>query len=278
MEPSQLADATRAAITGTRWDVNWVASTGSTNADLMAAAADGAPAGRVLAADFQDAGRGRLDRRWVAPPGSGLLVSVLLRPSSPATDAWLGAVAVAVAAAGAIDEVAGVTVGLKWPNDLVIAGGPDGPAVRKLGGVLSESMMGGDGLQAVVVGVGMNIHLPDSVPDELVPIATWLDQHTDGVAPNRADLLAAMLRRLDPLVDQLDTPDGREALLATYRSRCVTLGARVRVELAAGPGDDPSFVGMAAAIDDHGRLVVVDDDGDHHTVAAGDVIHVRPAG
>lgn len=290
MEPSQLADLTRTGLAGTRWDLQWVAQTGSTNADLMAEAQAGAQAGRVLVAEFQDAGRGRLDRRWVAPPGSSLLVSVLLRPMSPPSDAYLGAVAVAVAAAEAIDEVAGVTVGLKWPNDLVMTSepgagpGPGGSTVRKLGGILSESLVGSGGLDAVVVGVGMNIHVPDAVPDELALIATWLDEHTAaGVVVERPGLLAAFLRRLDLLVDAVDTPGGRTSLLATYRQRCVTLGVRVRVQLSAGVpgapggGDDTEFTGMAAAIDDHGRLVVVDDAGDHHTVAAGDVVHVRGA-
>jgi BirA family biotin operon repressor/biotin-[acetyl-CoA-carboxylase] ligase len=78
------------------------------------------------------------------------------------------------------------------------------------------------------------------------------------------------LRRLDELADQLNDDDGRSALLATYRSRCVTLGENVRVERA---GD--VITGMAAAIDDDGQLVVVDDTGHSHTVAVGDVVHVR---
>jgi len=274
MEPTELAEKTRQRIVGTRWQLQWVASTGSTNADLMAAAADGEPAGRVLAAEFQGAGRGRLDRRWVAPPGSSLLVSVLMRPTVAVSAGYLSAVAVAVAAAEAIDEVTGVAVGLKWPNDLVID--VDGQ-VRKLGGVLSESLVSDGVLAAVVVGIGINVLVPDEVPDELAAIATWLDQHTgpppgrnDDHAIDRSELLAALLRRLDELADQLNDDDGRSALLATYRSRCVTLGENVRVERA---GD--VITGMAAAIDDDGQLVVVDDTGHSHTVAVGDVVHVR---
>ena len=118
------AERVTAALVGSRFtDVRWVATTGSTNADAMALARDGAPEGVVVVADHQSAGRGRRDRSWVAPPGGSLLVSVLLRPPS----AVAGAVTMAagLAMAEAVDEVAGVSAGLKWPNDLVVAT-PDG--------------------------------------------------------------------------------------------------------------------------------------------------------
>ena len=131
-------DRARAALAGSRFaDVRWVAETGSTNADLLALARDGAPEGIVLVADHQTAGRGRLGRTWEAPPGASLLVSVLLRPPAAVADAVT--MAAGVAMADAVDEVAGVHARLKWPNDLVVA--VDGPTAddRKLAGILAEA-------------------------------------------------------------------------------------------------------------------------------------------
>ncbi len=111
-------------LVGTRFtEVRWVDETGSTNADLLSAAAEGAGEGLVLVADHQTAGRGRLDRTWEAPPGSSLLVSVLLRPAVTVDDAFLVMSAAGVAAVDACHDVAGLRPGLKWPNDLVVVAG-----------------------------------------------------------------------------------------------------------------------------------------------------------
>ena len=97
-----------------------VDETGSTNDDVLEMARAGGPEGVVVVADYQTAGRGRLDRSWQAPPGSSLLVSILVRPHLPPEDAHLVSTAVAVAAVEACDEVAGVAPVIKWPNDLLL--------------------------------------------------------------------------------------------------------------------------------------------------------------
>src|SRR3954452_12362953 len=133
MFPAVPADPANRALAGTRFAaVRWVDETGSTNADLLAAARDGAAEGAVLVADHQTAGRGRADRSWQAPPGSSLLLSVLLRP--PPRLAALSGLALGVSATEAIEEVTGVTVKLKWPNDVVWPGAGD-PGDRKMGGI-----------------------------------------------------------------------------------------------------------------------------------------------
>ena len=111
--------------------MEWVAETGSTNADLLTAARAGAPSGTVLVADHQTAGRGRLGRQWHAPPGSSLLASILFHePGRTALHRYTQAVG--VAAVEACRSTAGVTAALKWPNDLLVG-------ERKLAGVLAES-------------------------------------------------------------------------------------------------------------------------------------------
>ncbi|HEY7594138.1 MAG TPA: biotin--[acetyl-CoA-carboxylase] ligase, partial [Actinophytocola sp.] len=163
-----------------------VASTGSTNADLLAAARDGAADRTVLIADTQTAGRGRRDRSWVSPPGTGLYLSVLVRPATvPA--ARLGTLGmVAGLALMHVAKEAGVNASLKWPNDLLIEG-------AKCAGVLSEAAPDGPA-QAAVVGVGLNVGaLPDDVPAGPGGLpATSLAEH--GATAGRAELAAAFLR------------------------------------------------------------------------------------
>ena len=269
----------RAQLAGGRFaDVRWVAETGSTNADALALARDGAPEGIVLVADHQTAGRGRRDRQWEAPPGAGLLVSILLRP--PATVVATATMAVAVAAAEAIEAIAGARPGLKWPNDLVWPGDGSAPD-RKLAGILAEAewppgadvasgpRQPGPGERAVVVvGIGINVSWPDDLPEHLAETAIALNHVTDAVV-DREDLLAAMLQRLDHH-DRQVRADGPEALLAEWRARSATLGRRVRVDLGA---DD--IVGTAVDVTAAGHLVVDADEGGRKVVAVGDVVHLR---
>jgi BirA family transcriptional regulator, biotin operon repressor / biotin---[acetyl-CoA-carboxylase] ligase len=232
-------------------EVRWVAETDSTNTRLLEEARGGAPEGRVLVADHQTAGRGRLGRRWEASPGSALLVSVLLRPDVSLPRAHLVTMAAGLAAAEACEAVAGVRPGLKWPNDLVVDD-------AKLAGLLAESVVEGDALRALVVGMGLNV---TAVPADG---ATALADHSAGPV-GRRELLDAWLARLD---DRLDALDG---VLADYRPRCATLGRDVRVERPGGV-----VTGRAVDVTDAGHLVV--DSGDERVdLAVGDVVHVRPA-
>jgi BirA family biotin operon repressor/biotin-[acetyl-CoA-carboxylase] ligase len=279
-------DPARSGLGGTRFtDVRWVASTGSTNADVMALARDGEREGVVVVADHQSAGRGRRDRTWVAPPGGSLLVSVLLRP--PAAVAGAVTMAAGLALAEAVEAVAGVAAGLKWPNDLV-ADTPGGE--RKLAGMLAEAdWPTGTTISAgyrapapadravVVVGVGVNVDWPE-VPAELAEVATALNLL--GATVDRADLLAGFLRRLDGRYEQLlggpvagvGAVRGGDALVEEWRRRSVTLGRRVRVDLGT---DDVE--GMAVDVTADGRLVVETAEGVRRTLAVGDVVHLRAA-
>src|SRR5690606_2379087 len=129
--PGDRAAGVRSALAGTRFaDVRWVATTGSTNADVLTLARDGAPEGVVVVADHQSAGRGLHARRGVWRSGGSPLVSVLL--GSPSGVASAVTMATAVAMAEAVGAVAGVEVGLMWPNDLVVGD-------RKLAGILAEA-------------------------------------------------------------------------------------------------------------------------------------------
>ncbi len=250
--------------------VRWFESLDSTNEYLLDEARRGAAAGLVVAADYQRAGRGRLGRRWEAPPGGCLLVSVLLRPVLAVEDSHLAVSAVALAAVDACARVAGVVPGLKWPNDLVVQTW-DGPGMRerKLAGVLAElepaAPGGPPGSVAVVVGIGINVAWSGPPGVEAVGLEEVMGQPVD-----RHQLLDALLVVLAPRVGQLDTPIGRAVIAGEVGARTVTLGRRVRVLLPEG-----AIEGLACQVTDAGHLVVETADGTRRELATGDVVHVR---
>ncbi|MGD9798462.1 MAG: biotin--[acetyl-CoA-carboxylase] ligase [Acidimicrobiia bacterium] len=248
--------------------VERVASIDSTNAELLRRARRGDDAGVVLVADVQTAGRGRLGRVWEAAPGSSLLVSLLLRPDLEPGDAHLATVAAALAARAACRTVAGVDAGIKWPNDLVAGD-------RKLAGLLTEAVVSGRRLDALVVGMGLNV-TADAVPDGMADSATSLAGEAPGGGVRREAVLEAWLVELAPRLASLASPSGRRALAAEHRDGCVTLGRRVRVERGAGGRPADPLEGAAVDLTDAGHLVV-DDGATRHVVAVGDVVHVRPA-
>jgi BirA family transcriptional regulator, biotin operon repressor / biotin---[acetyl-CoA-carboxylase] ligase len=265
------AESVRAAILpGSRLytAVDVVPRTGSTNADLLAAARAGAAAGAVLVAEEQTAGRGRLDRSWQSQPGAALTFSVLLRPADvpAASRGWLPLLT-GVAVATALPAVTGVDVSLKWPND-VLAGPATPVSGGKLGGILAEQAVG-----AIVVGIGLNV---SAAADEL-PAAQatslWL---AGAAAADRAAILVRILRELEHWYLRWANgpqPGNAESsgLHAAYVRACSTLGRDVRVEL---PGGD-ILTGLASGVDAVGRLLVTAADG-VQAVSAGDVVHVRP--
>ena len=233
--------------------ISRLADTTSTNTVALDAGAAGEPEGLVVVADHQSAGRGRMGRVWEAPAGSALLVSVLLRPLPSA--AHLAVSAMGCAAAAACERVAGVTVELKWPNDLWARD-------RKLGGILAETS---GNMACVVVGLGLNVHVPADRPASIAALAVDLDDLA-GRRVARTEVLDALLAELALRHDRM------ESVMAEYRGRCTTIGRRVRVTQMRG-----EIVGTATAILDDGSLRVEDDGGRVTVVATGDVEHVRPA-
>lgn len=268
----------RQGLESTRFSgLEWVEQTVSTQADVLALARDGAPAGAVVVADHQIGGRGRAGRSWQAPPGASILMSVLLRP--PVEVAGLITAALALAAAEAVEAIAGFRPGLKWPNDLVVDG-EDG-RTRKLAGILAEAdwPAGSDmasgwrppsaGERAVVVvGIGLNVNWPSEVPEELTDIAVACN-HLTGNDHDREAIVTAMLQNLDAAYSAL-VSDGGDSILRRWRGSLVTLGRAVRVDLGS---DDVH--GIAVDVTAEGHLVVDTTDGSQRTFAVGDVHHLR---
>jgi BirA family biotin operon repressor/biotin-[acetyl-CoA-carboxylase] ligase len=223
----------------------------STNARLKEWAAKGEAEGAVLIAGKQSAGRGRRGRGFFSPAGTGLYMSVLLRPRLDPADTVLLTPLAAVAACRAIGAAAGQPAGIKWVNDILLGG-------QKVGGILAEGIPGA----YVVLGIGINLFdPPEGFPAEIAGIAgsvfgreACLEQQTSG-------LMARLLGELYALYTAL--PD--TAFMREYRALSLVLNRRVRV-LA-----EPGFEALAEDIDDCGALMLRKDDGERVRLCAGEV-------
>jgi len=224
--------------------------TGSTNDIAAALAVHDASDGAVVVADAQTAGRGRRGREWFSPPGSGLYVSVVLRPGRSARSggdraARLLTLATGVALVDAVHAATGLAVDLKWPNDLYIGR-------RKLAGILAEAAGAGP-QDAIVLGYGINVRTaayPPELGDRATSLESELGRHIDR-AVVLVESLASLAQRYDDLLA------GRfDAILDAWRARAPgSKGSRVTWIGASG-----SASGVTAGIDEEGALLVVVDD------------------
>jgi BirA family biotin operon repressor/biotin-[acetyl-CoA-carboxylase] ligase len=256
-----VAEAARGAgITALGGHARYAPATGSTNADLMELARAGrTPAWTVLVAGHQQGGRGRLGRSWDAPPGTSLLVSVVL-PLPAVTDAGLPPLAAGVAMADAVRSACRVDAVCKWPNDLMVGD-------RKLAGILAEGTVLGETFERLVVGAGVN--LTQTVDELPGPLATSV--RLEGGRPDAGGLLVSYLSGLVATYRPLEPGFGR-AVLDAYRARCDTVGRDVRVAVSGRSVVE----GIAEGVDEHGALLIRTSSG-LVTVSSGEVVHLRTA-
>ncbi len=242
--------------------VGYMAVCQSTQDVVRRLALQGTPEGYVLLTDFQAAGRGRLDRKWTCPDGKGLLMSILLRPRMPPEMLGLITFCLGVATARACRLLAGPTVGLKWPNDIICQG-------RKLGGILAEIVFQG-ATPAVAVGLGLNLNLgPSELPERTIEATSLMLEV--GHLIDRTALAASILEAVDLEYCDL-VENGGTGLLRRWRALSATLGEPVVVDVAGNP-----LIGEAVDVDDQGRLIILQPHGTLTTVDAGDVRHLRSA-
>lgn len=248
--------------------LDYVSSTGSTNTDLIAVSAEREDLS-VLVAGHQSAGRGRsTGRQWVAPEGSSLAISVLLRPSaqalSPTSFGWLPLLA-GLAMARAVGQfIPAPEVSVKWSNDVLVA-------ERKISGILSELL---PDLSGVVIGAGINIRQSqDELPIEnATSLAIELGE-PDGLSNDK--ILAAYLGELRALYSRF-VESGGEATASGLRDevaeRCGSIGRRVRAMM---PGDQ-EITGNGVGLDETGRILIQPDGArELFAVSAGDIVHLR---
>ncbi len=227
---------------------------GSTNTHAMRAGAEGAPHGSVFVADAQTAGRGRGAHSWVSPAGTGLYVSVLLRPQAAPGDALLYSLAAGMAALAAVRVAAGLSADLRWPNDL-FAGG------RKLGGVLCEMQAEATRVRFLVIGIGINV-AQEAFPPEFAATSIALEGHR--VA--RESLLLALLRMLEAEAAALSQAEGGADLLRRLEAASTWVRGK-----AVTVGEEQPFSGITEGLDARGFLQVRTDAGELRTVLSGGV-------
>jgi BirA family biotin operon repressor/biotin-[acetyl-CoA-carboxylase] ligase len=251
-------------------ELTYLPRTGSTNDVAKELAAQGMQEGAVVVADEQTAGRGRLERRWLAPPGTCLLCSILFRPDLPLARTQYLTMLCALAAADAIKETAGLDVWLKWPNDLVVKSPISNlqpPKWKKLAGILTETGLTGKQLDYAIVGIGVNVNVEQKTLPTLDPNATSILAET-GQTENRPTLLASLLARVERRYENLLTGESPHQ---EWSSRLATLGRRVR---ATTSGE--ALVGVAESVDKGGALLLRTPDGKLHHLTAGDVSLHQP--
>jgi BirA family transcriptional regulator, biotin operon repressor / biotin---[acetyl-CoA-carboxylase] ligase len=238
---------------------HYLPQTTSTNEVLGELAAAGAPAGTMVLADFQTAGRGRHGRRWQAPAGTSLLLSLLFRPPWPAEQAvWLMMMA-GIAVVEAVRWETGLPAALKWPNDVML---PLAGGWHKTGGLLLETAFAGEVIDHAITGIGLNVNVSaGQMPQTATPATSLLAASGQPVA--RLPLLRELLERFEALYEAAAAGQSPQP---AWDALLLTRGRPVSVH---GAGLD--LTGTATGTDRWGRLLVEDETGSVHAVTAGDV-------
>lgn len=230
-------------------------SIGSTNEVAKGLVDGGAPEGALVIAEEQTAGKGRLGRRWIAPPGTSLLLSLLLYPDLTLEEVPRLTMLACLAAAEAIESVTGLPVRFKWPNDILIRG-------RKAGGVLTEVGVTGERLDYVVLGIGLNVNWTPSQVPELAGKATSLSEEL-GREVSRLELLQRLLISMKGGYLRL-----QEGYLPhkAFTSRLANIGEEVEVVLPRGKEE-----GFVKGVNAEGALLLRREDGSTVRVTVGEV-------
>jgi BirA family transcriptional regulator, biotin operon repressor / biotin---[acetyl-CoA-carboxylase] ligase len=231
--------------------------TDSTNRVGMELGYGGEPEGAVILAEEQSAGRGRAGRSWHSERGTGIYVTLLLRPRISPVQAPLLTMMAGLSAYAAIQARTGLRVDLKWPNDLMLNG-------KKLGGILTEMYADTTLVRFVIVGIGINVN-QEKFPGDLSAIATSLRAET-GANQSRFELLGRLLREFESDYNRF-LREGASSVTARFtKASSYAVGKRVRVA-----NGTESFTGVTAGLATEGLLQVEREDGKVVTVIAGDV-------
>ena len=233
--------------------LEYLPQTGSTNDVAREQARAGAAEGLLVVTGEQLRGRGRRGRTWVAPPGSAILASVVLRPQTPLAEAFAPTMIFALAVQAAA-RAWGAPAGLKWPNDVLCRG-------RKLAGILCEMTLTGGIAEFVVAGFGVNIDLePDALG--LGAVATSLRQEIAGPLPTREEVLVRILAEAEARYTRWQA-GAYGAIWAEWRAALTTLGSYVRID----PGDGALIEGTALHVAPDGALIVRTGAGEQAVIA-----------
>lgn len=245
---------------GTKWlGKHWFfqEETDSTNDWAKRAGREGAPNGSVFLAESQTKGKGRRGRSWENPRGTGLAMSVLLRPKMNPEKAPMMTLLMGLSGAQAVEDITGIAPGIKWPNDLVLSG-------KKICGILTEMTMSGREIDHVVIGIGVNLNM-ESFPEEIREKATSLKLER-GKTVERDEMAAAILRRFEENYGIFLKTCSLSALKEDYLKYLVNIGREVKVL-----EKDRELQGICTGINDSGELLIEKTDGTTEVIFAGEV-------
>ncbi|MFQ5682015.1 MAG: biotin--[acetyl-CoA-carboxylase] ligase [Candidatus Binatia bacterium] len=259
LEPDKIQKGLLTARLGNR--IHYLLQTDSTNAYARKLAQEGAVEGEVVIAEAQVAGKGRMGRSWVSPPGVNLYLSVILRPRLSPVHAPQLTLMAAVALAETVWSFISFPPEIKWPNDILVGG-------KKLAGILAESSCETHKILFVVVGIGVNLnYLPERMPAAIKQSATsimaLMQMPVDRIAFTRR-----LIQDLDQCYGDLEAK-GFASVAPRWESFCRLKGQKVRVTMI-----DRSIIGKAMGIDDDGALILKDEGGARHKILVGDVIPI----
>lgn len=249
-----ISDAIHTKWTGNT--VHFVEKTDSTNLLAKCLADAGAPHGTLAVAEFQTAGRGRFERRWQAPKGSSVMMSLLLRPAFEPQAAPMLTLVMGLSVAQAVQSL-GFEVQIKWPNDVVLSR-------KKICGILTEMHLDGTVISDVIIGVGININFTE-IPTELQDKATSLSMEA-GYFFDRNQVASAVLEKFEKNYEIFEKTCDLSGLKAEYEGLLANLGQPVRVLEKNNP-----YQGTALGIDNTGALLVRRMDGKISCVDSGEV-------
>jgi len=231
----------------------WVEEIDSTNEELKRLAAADAAHGTVLCADYQTNGKGRRGRTWDSPKGDNIYLSILLRPELEAEHASMLTLIGALAVADSIEETTGAECQIKWPNDLVLGN-------KKVCGILTEMSTGPDGIQYVIVGIGINVNR-NIFPDEIAHMASSIEK-----GQGREAIIASLLFHFEEKYHTFLDYKNLAPFLSEYNERLCSIGRQVQI-LSGGEG----VIRTSHGIDEEGALIVSDEDGKEEKIISGEV-------
>ncbi len=256
--PDILSEAEIVSRLGTKWlgkKVYYYDEIGSTNNEAKVLAEQNAHHGSVIVADMQSAGKGRRGRSFESPKGTGIWMSILLRPDIAPSSASMLTLLAAMAVMSALKKN-GIQADIKWPNDVVING-------RKINGTLTEMSTEFDYINYVVVGIGINVNVK-SFPDELKDLATSLYIET-GKTYKRAAIMADVLEAFEAYYEIFLKTEDLSGIMEEYNSMLINIGKEVRV---ISPVKE--YMAVSKGINKNGELLIIKD-GKEETIVSGEV-------
>ena len=241
-------------------DLHYSLSIDSTSNLARTLAEEGAPEGTLVISEEQTSGRGRMGRSWVSPPGTGIWISIILRPKIFPDRATLITPLVAVALNRSIREATGLPAGIKWPNDILIRG-------KKAAGILTEISTGLASIRYIIVGIGINVNT-SYFPEEIRGQATSLSL-SSGRQISRLKILLSLLLELERQYLDFTRKKDFDSILLDYRRMSVTIGNQVSITVPDG-----KLTVEAIDITETGGLLIKSKDGIIEEIISGEVQHL----